>query len=119
EKLRTAATDPKRARRTDPGDPDVCNIFTLHKFFSPPERQAEVRAGCTTAGIGCIDCKKWLLEGLKADLARIEARRVELQARPERIDEILIEGARRARVVARETMAKVYARLGVGLGHVP
>ena len=119
EKLRTAATDPARVRRTDPGNPDVCNIFTLHKFFSGAERQAEVRAGCTTAGIGCIDCKKWLLEGLKADLARINQRREALLARPERIDEILTEGARRARVVARETMARVHARLGLGLGHVP
>jgi tryptophanyl-tRNA synthetase len=119
EKLRTAATDPARVRRTDPGNPDVCNIFTLHKFFSTEQRQAEVRAGCTTAGIGCIDCKKWLLEGLKADLARINQRREALLARPERIDEILTEGARRARVVARETIARVYARLGLGLGHVP
>ena len=119
EKLRTAATDPARVRRTDPGNPDVCNIFTLHKFFSNEQRQAEVRAGCTTAGIGCIDCKKWLLEGLKADFARINQRREALLARPERIDEILTEGARRARVVARETMARVYARLGLGLGHVP
>jgi tryptophanyl-tRNA synthetase len=119
EKLRTAATDPARVRRTDPGNPDVCNIFTLHKFFSTEQRQAEVRVGCTTAGIGCIDCKKWLLEGLKADLARINQRREALLARPERIDEILTEGARRARVVARETIAKVHARLGLGLGHVP
>src|SRR3954469_21293665 len=112
DKLRTAATDPARVRRTDPGNPDVCNIFTLHKFFSSGKRQAEVRVGCSTAGIGCIDCKKWLLEGLKADLARINQRREALLARPERIDEILTEGARRARVVARETIAKVHARLG-------
>src|SRR5688572_12867791 len=64
-KLRTAATDPARVKRTDPGDPDRCNIYTLHKFFSTDERQGEVRVGCSTAGIGCIDCKKWLLEGLK------------------------------------------------------
>jgi len=119
EKLRPAVTDPARIRRTDPGNPDVCNIFTLHKFFSPPERQAEVRTGCTTAGIGCIDCKKILFEGLKADVARINQRRDQLLARPERIDEILTEGARRARVIARETMARVYGRLGLGLGHVP
>jgi tryptophanyl-tRNA synthetase len=119
EKLRTAATDPARVRRTDPGNPDLCNIFTLHKFFSNEQRQAEVRAGCTTAGIGCIDCKKWLLEGLKGDLARINQRRETLLSRPERIDEILTEGARRARVTARETIARVYARLGLGLGHVP
>jgi len=117
EKLRTAATDPARARRSDPGNPEVCNIYTLHKFFSTPARQADVRVGCTTAGIGCIDCKKWLFEGLEADLARIRARREQLASRPEAVDEILTVGARRARVVAAETMAKVRARLGVGVGH--
>jgi tryptophanyl-tRNA synthetase len=119
EKLRTAATDPARVRRSDPGNPDVCNIFTLHKFFSSAERQAEVRVGCTTAGIGCIDCKKWLLEGIKVDLGRIQARRAELIAKEGAIEEILRDGAARARAVARETMARVYARLGLGFGHRP
>jgi tryptophanyl-tRNA synthetase len=119
DKLRTAATDPARVRRTDPGNPDVCNIFTLHRFFSTAERQAEVRQGCTTAGIGCIDCKKWLFEAMKADLGRINQRREALLAQPEQIDEILADGARRARAVARETMAKVYERLGLGVGHAP
>jgi tryptophanyl-tRNA synthetase len=114
EKLRTAATDPARVRRTDPGNPDVCNIFTLHKFFSNDERQAAVRVGCTTAGIGCIECKQWLFEGIKADLARIRQRRDELLATPERIDEILAEGAKRARAVAQATMATVRQRLGIG-----
>jgi len=112
-KLRTAATDPARVRRTDPGDPDKCNIFTLHKFFSSAERQAEVRVGCTTAGIGCIDCKKWLFEGIKADLDRIRARREELLATPQAVDTILAEGARRARVVAKDTMARVRQCLGI------
>jgi tryptophanyl-tRNA synthetase len=119
EKLRTAATDPARVRRTDPGNPDVCNIFTLHKFFSPAERQQEVRAGCTSAGIGCIDCKKWLFEGMRAELGRIRARRDELLANPDAIDAILIDGARRARVIAQQTMERVRARLGLGVGHVP
>jgi tryptophanyl-tRNA synthetase len=113
DKLRTAATDPARVRRTDPGDPDVCNIFTLHKFFSSAEQQAAVRIGCTTAGIGCIDCKKILLEGLLADLARISARAEELRSTPGRIDEILATGAERARQVARATMARVRERLGL------
>ncbi len=113
DKLRTAATDPARARRTDPGNPDVCNIFTLHKFFSSVERQEEVRVGCTTAGIGCIDCKKLLFEGLKLDLERIAARAAELGANPERVDEILASGAARARTVARATMARVRERLGI------
>jgi tryptophanyl-tRNA synthetase len=112
-KLRTAATDPARVRRTDVGDPDKCNVFTLHKFFSTEERQAEVRKGCTTAAIGCIECKKWLYEGVKADLARIRARRAELLSKPEAIDEILAEGARRARAVAAETMALARERLGI------
>ena len=113
EKLRTAATDPARVRRTDPGDPDKCNIFTLHKFFSSAERQAEVRVGCTTAGIGCIDCKKGLFEGIKADMNRIRARRDELLARPETVDTILAEGARKARAVAADTMVRVRQRLGI------
>jgi len=112
-KLRTAATDPARKRRSDPGDPDKCNIFTLHKFFSSAERQAEVRAGCTSAGIGCIDCKKWLLEGVTADLHRIRARRDEVLASPQAIDDVLADGARRARVVAAETMARVRQHLGI------
>jgi tryptophanyl-tRNA synthetase len=111
--LRTAATDPARKRRTDPGDPDKCNIFTLHKFFSSAKRQAEVRAGCTSAGIGCIDCKKWLFEGIKADLDRIRARREELLATPQAVDTILAEGAQRARAVAKDTMARVRQCLGI------
>lgn len=113
DKLRTAATDPARVRRADPGDPDKCNIFTLHKFFSSDQRQSEVRTGCTTAAIGCIECKKWLLEGVKADFERIRARRAELLSDPNAIDAILVEGAKRAREVAQATMADVRAALGI------
>ncbi|HVZ75085.1 MAG TPA: tryptophan--tRNA ligase [Polyangia bacterium] len=112
-KLRTAATDPARAKRTDPGTPEKCNVFTLHKFFSTPEEQKAVHEGCTTAGIGCIDCKKRLFEGVKADLHRIHARADELRAAPGRVDEILAAGAASARAVARETMARVRDRLGL------
>jgi tryptophanyl-tRNA synthetase len=113
EKLRTAATDPARVKRTDPGTPEKCNIYTLHRFFSPPDVQQAVHVGCTTAGIGCIDCKKRLYEGLSADLERIRARADDLRAQPERVDEILAAGAARARSVARETMARVRTRLGL------
>ena len=116
DKLRTAATDPARARRTDPGTPEKCNIFTLHKFFSTPAEQAAVHEGCTTAGIGCIDCKKRLFEGVKADLGRIRARGDELRAQPGRVEEILAAGAARARAVATETMARVRGRLGLSAG---
>ena len=112
-KLRTAATDPARVRRTDAGDPDKCNVFSLHRFFTTEERQAEVRKGCTSASIGCIECKKWLLEGIKADFERIRARRAELLSKPDAIDEILADGARRARKVAAATMAVVRERLGL------
>lgn len=113
-KLRTAATDPARVRRTDKGDPDKCNIYTLHKFFSSDERQVAVRTGCTSAGIGCIECKKWLFEGVKSDFDHIRERRAELAAKPEAIDEILAEGARKARAVAAQTMSVVRERLGIG-----
>lgn len=117
EKLRTAATDPARVRRSDPGNPDVCNIFTLHKFFSTTEQQGEVRQGCTSAGIGCVDCKKVLLGGLTADLERMNRRREVLLAHPQEVDRILATGAHRARVVAQETVARVRAKLGLGTGH--
>jgi tryptophanyl-tRNA synthetase len=113
DKLRTAATDPARVRRTDPGDPEKCNVYTLHRFFSDDARQAEVRAGCTSAGIGCIDCKKLLMQGLKADLERIGARRQTLLASADSIDRILAEGAARARAVARATIARVRERMGL------
>jgi tryptophanyl-tRNA synthetase len=113
DKLRTSATDPARVRRTDPGDPEKCNVYTLHRFFSDDARQAEVRAGCTSAGIGCIDCKKLLMQGLKADLDRIAAHRQTLLAAPDSIDRILAEGAARARAVARATIARVRERMGL------
>jgi len=112
-KLRTAATDPARVKRTDPGTPEKCNIYTLHKFFSDDARQKDVHVGCTTAGIGCIDCKKMLFEGVKADLARIRERGDALRADPDRVDAILARGAAEARKIAAETMARVRARLGL------
>ena len=114
EKLRTAATDPARVRRSDPGDPQKCNVYTLHRFFSNDERQQAVRTGCTTAGIGCIECKRWLSEGVKRDLDAIRARAAELRQDPAGVERVLAEGAERARAVARRTMARVRARLGLG-----
>ncbi|HEY4393977.1 MAG TPA: tryptophan--tRNA ligase [Polyangia bacterium] len=113
DKLRTAATDPARVRRTDPGTPEKCNIYTLHKFFSSAERQAAVHTGCTTAGIGCMDCKKWLLEGVKAELGQIRARAEALRADPARVDAILARGAAEARKVAGLTMQRVRERMGL------
>jgi tryptophanyl-tRNA synthetase len=113
DKLRAAATDPARVKRTDPGTPEKCNIFTLHRFFSDAERQAVVHVGCTTAGIGCIDCKKMLFEGVKTELGQIRARADALRADPARVDAILARGAAEARKVAAETMTRVRERLGL------
>jgi tryptophanyl-tRNA synthetase len=113
DKLRAAATDPARVKRSDPGTPEKCNIFTLHKFFSDEARQAAVHTGCTTAGIGCIDCKKMLFEGMKTELGGIRARAEALQADPARVDAILARGASEARQVAAGTMKRVRERLGL------
>ena len=111
--LATAATDPRRVRRKDPGDPEVCNQHTLHTFFSNEERQQWVRSGCRTADIGCFDCKLALSDNLIAHLQPIRDRRAELQANPGRIEEILREGARKARAVARQTIAEVRGHIGL------
>jgi tryptophanyl-tRNA synthetase len=112
-KLATAATDPARVRRKDPGNPDNCNIGTLHKFFSDEARLAWVYEGCTTAGIGCLECKSALADNVIAHLAPIRARKAELQSTPGRVEEILREGARRARAVAQQTMVEVRERIGL------
>jgi tryptophanyl-tRNA synthetase len=112
EKLRPAMTDPKRIRRTDPGTPEVCNIFQIHKGFSPPATVELVAEKCRTAGWGCIDCKRVLFESMDAELAPIRERAAELRANPKRVDEILAAGAERASAVARRTIAEVRARMG-------
>jgi tryptophanyl-tRNA synthetase len=111
-KLRPAMTDPARIRRTDPGTPEVCNIYHLHKAFSPPPTVEHVAVQCSTAGWGCIDCKKVLLESMETELAPIRARAEETRATPSRLDEVLAAGAERARTMAKETLAEVKERMG-------
>ncbi len=113
QKLRPAVTDPKRIRRTDPGTPEVCNIFHLHRAFNPPETVAHVAVQCSTAGWGCIDCKKVLLEGVQREFAPMHARAAELRADGDRVEQILGDGASRARRVARETMSQVKSLMGL------
>jgi len=112
EKLRHAATDPARIRRTDPGNPDVCNVFSWHKLFSPQEVQEERAEGCRTARIGCVDCKKTLFTHLTGMLAPIRERYLELMKRPDDIVDLLTEGSKKARIVADATMEKVLALVG-------
>jgi tryptophanyl-tRNA synthetase len=113
EKLRPAVTDPARVRRTDPGTPEVCNIYHLHRAFSPPDVVANVETQCRTAGWGCIECKKVLFEHMNKELAPIRARSVEIRARPEIVDQVMGDGAATARRVASETMREVKGRMGL------
>ncbi|MEP7382594.1 MAG: tryptophan--tRNA ligase [Gemmatimonadota bacterium] len=113
EKLRPAVTDPARVRRTDPGNPDVCNIFQLHKAFSPAATQEHVAVQCRSAGWGCIDCKKVLAQSMEVELVPIRARAAELSAHPERVTEVLGDGAARARTIAQKTIAEARERMGI------
>jgi tryptophanyl-tRNA synthetase len=112
QKLRPAMTDPARVTRKDPGNPDVCNIFSLHRYFSPPDTVAKVADHCRGAKWGCLDCKRELATNMAAAFAPIRERAAELAAAPERVDEILATGAERARSLARETLREVRQRMG-------
>ena len=113
QKLRPAVTDPKRVRRTDPGTPEVCNIYHLHQAFSMPETAEHVAHQCRTAGWGCIECKQVLLASMRVELEPIHERAAALRADGGRVREILEAGAERARSIARETMAEVKERMGL------
>jgi tryptophanyl-tRNA synthetase len=107
QKLRPMVTDPARKRRTDPGDPDKCPVFDLHRAFSPAETREWAAAGCRSAGIGCLDCKARLAEHMLERLAGVHARRPELAKRPDTVWDILVEGSKKAREVAEATMEDV------------
>jgi len=111
-KLRPAVTDPKRIRKTDPGTPDVCNIYHLHKAFSPPDAVEHVATQCSTAGWGCIDCKKVLAESIERELVPIRRRAADYAESPKVVDEALAAGAERCRVIAQDTMRAVRDRMG-------
>ncbi|MEP6732633.1 MAG: tryptophan--tRNA ligase [bacterium] len=111
-KLRPAMTDPKRVKKTDPGTPEVCNIYHLHKAFSPQPTVEHVAVQCSTAGWGCIDCKKVLAESMEVELVPIRRRADELRANPSAVDDALASGAAKCRTIARETMRGVRDRMG-------
>ncbi len=113
EKLRPAATDPARVTRRDPGDPDKCNIYTIHKGFSPPDTLGTVAHNCRTAGWGCLDCKRVLADNMIAALAPVRERAADLAARPAEVDRQLADGAARARAIARDTLGEARRRMGL------
>jgi len=106
-------TDPARIKRSDPGNPDVCNVFSMHKVFSSPEEVAMVNVECRRAGIGCVDCKKLFARNLNAHLEPFRQRRAQLGQNPQHVWDVLQDGKERASVIARQTMADVRDAIGL------
>jgi tryptophanyl-tRNA synthetase len=107
QKLKTMVTDPARVKRTDKGNPDICPVFDFHKIFSSPQTIAQVDRDCRSAGIGCIDCKKLVADGMVGRLAPIWEGRARLTAHPGKVEEIIGEGSRRAAEIAHRTLEEV------------
>ncbi|KPV40050.1 tryptophan--tRNA ligase [Thiohalorhabdus denitrificans] len=114
EKIRTMPTDPARVRRTDPGTPEKCPVWELHQVYSDAETKAWAHEGCTTAGIGCIDCKGPVIEAVLAEQAPIRERAEQLASDPDRVWELVAEGNRQAAGIAEETLTEVRGVLGLG-----
>ncbi len=112
-KLKSMVTDPARVRRSDPGNPDKCPVGDLHKIFSSAETLAKVYDGCTTAGIGCIECKGWVADSIVTALKPIQERRKRYEENPELVWEILEDGGARARKRAEQTMVEVREAMGL------
>ena len=112
-KLKTMVTDPARVRRTDPGNPDICPVFDLHKVFSSEETQLKAAEGCRTAGIGCIECKSWVADAIIERIAPIQERRRDLESRPSVIDDVLANGKDRATRRAQQTLDEVQLAMGL------
>jgi tryptophanyl-tRNA synthetase len=113
EKLRMAATCPHRERRSDPGHPEHCNIFTMHQAFSKSDHISNVEQGCRTAGIGCIECKEILYKNMIEELGPIQVRVKEINERPGYIVDVLKSGATRCKVITAEVMDEVRRKIGI------
>ena len=111
DKVRGMFTDKQRLRKSDPGDPDICNLFPYHVLLASPEEQMEIRRGCTSATLGCVDCKKIFLKNLAAFLEPLQERRAKLDDAA--VAAILAQGGERARAFARTTMAAVREKMGL------
>lgn len=107
ERVMTMVTDPQRVRRSDPGDPDVCNVFSMHKIFSKEEEIEMINLECRRAGIGCVDCKKIFSKNLNTYLEPFRARRAESASDPDHVWDVLQDGAKRAKQIAEQTMKEV------------
>ncbi|SFV75997.1 Tryptophanyl-tRNA synthetase [hydrothermal vent metagenome] len=112
-KIKRMPTDPARVRLTDPGDPDKCPVWQLHKVYSDESTREWVVEGCTKAKIGCIECKQPVIDAVKAELMPMQERIAKYQSDPELIKQIIFEGSEKARKVAKETMAEVREAMGI------
>jgi tryptophanyl-tRNA synthetase len=112
-KLKAMQTDPARVRRTDPGDPDKCPVWDLHKVYSNADTKDWVQAGCRSAGIGCLECKAPLIDKIVEEIGAISKRAQEFEENPELVRGIIAEGCERARAAARDTMDAVRQAMGL------
>jgi tryptophanyl-tRNA synthetase len=113
DRIKTMFTDPARVTRDIPGNPDICNVFSMHKIFSKPEEIEMINVECRRAGIGCVDCKKIYANNLNENLEPFRERRAGFAQKPDQVWDILDDGARRASEVAKKTMAEVRAAIGL------
>ena len=113
EKIRTMPTDPARVRRNDPGNPEKCPVWEFHKVYSDDATRDWVWKGCTTAGIGCLECKQPVIESVLKELKPIRERALEIEANPEMVRSIINQGCDAARDVARDTMEEVRQAMGL------
>ena len=113
QKMRKAVTDPLKVRRGDPGRPDICLVFMYHQVFNPSEVE-DIRAGCSSGALGCVECKQRCARAISGHFASLREKRAELEAKPERVREIIADGTERGRQVAAKTMDEVHAAMGFG-----
>ncbi|KYP79805.1 tryptophan--tRNA ligase [Ferroacidibacillus organovorans] len=112
DKIQVAVTDPARIRKSDPGHPEVCPVFTYHQAFAAGTSD-EVATGCRSGTMGCVECKRWIAGRINELLEPMRERRVAYEANPRMADEILIAGTKRAREIAKETMREVREAMGL------
>ena len=106
-------TDPQRARKTDPGNPDICNVFTFHEIYSTADTVSRINEECRSAKIGCVDCKKIMAENLLKALLPVKEKRKELDANEDLVKEIIDNGNKRAKAIAENTMSEVKEVIGI------
>jgi tryptophanyl-tRNA synthetase len=112
-KVMSMVTDPARARRADPGNPENCNLFPFHQLYSPPDEVAVVDLECRTAARGCVDCKKHLIRNMNAALEPVRQKRAEIDRQPGFVRDVLATGNAKAEALAKETMQRVSDAMGL------